>query len=128
MQLISVKCFRVILIMLALSLVFGCHRESSSITTATLTGEYRYVSKDPAYQPTEHSLDRLSLKPTGDYELMLGGSTKPATKVVGRWSIWTNGGNGPRVLLDKSGYPIQVKKDGVRLLVDSDVGDWWEKE
>jgi hypothetical protein len=36
-------------------------------------------------------------------------------------------GTPPNVLLDHAGYPIEIKRNEVRLLVDLDVGTWWVK-
>ena len=33
----------------------------------------------------------------------------------------------PTVLLDHAGYPIDIEKNEVRLLVDLDLGIWWVK-
>ena len=31
----------------------------------------------------------------------------------------------PNVLLDHAGYPVEIRKNEVRLLVDLDTGIWW---
>jgi hypothetical protein len=68
----------------------------------------------------------LVLQTDGKYDLVQGGSTKPRTETVGAWTL-SGGVNGPEVLLDHSGYPIQMKRNEVRLLIDTDVGIWYTK-
>jgi len=36
-------------------------------------------------------------------------------------------GDPANVLLDHGGYPVELKRNEVRLLVDLDVGVWWVK-
>jgi hypothetical protein len=54
-----------------------------------------------------------------------GGTTKVVTEKKGARMIAS--GNPPNALLDHAGYPIEIKGDKVRLLVDEDVGIWWIK-
>ena len=44
---------------------------------------------------------------------------------MGEWSIQP--GDPPNVLLDHAGYPIQMKKGEVRLLINDDLGEWYVK-
>jgi hypothetical protein len=43
----------------------------------------------------------------------------------GGWKLMA--GSTPNVLLDHSGYPVEIKGNEIRLLVDLDVGIWWVK-
>jgi hypothetical protein len=112
---------------LTCSLLAGCHATQPSIAREALVGNYIYKSEDPEAKATDHNLEHLVLKSDGQYDLVQGGSTRPRTEIVGRWSIWDVGNDGPEVLLDHSGYPIQIKGNEVRLLVDNDVGIWYSK-
>jgi hypothetical protein len=87
-------------------------------------GDYVYKSEDPEGKPTDHTLDHLVLQSDGKYDLVEGGSTKPRTETIGTWTV---GDGGSEVLLDHSGYPIQIKGTEVRLLIDNDVGIWYAK-
>lgn len=105
----------------------GCHGTQPAITAAALAGSYKYVSEDPASRAADHALDHLVLNADGSYDLVEGGTTKTRTETVGKWTMWNGGHNGPEALLGHSGFPIEIKKGDVRLLVDNDVGIWWEK-
>lgn len=103
----------------------ACHTAQSPVTTAVLVGSYNYVSKDPESRATDHNLDHLILQSNGEYNLVEGGATKTVTKSKGAWRIVP--GHPPNVLLDHAGYPIEITRNEVRLLVDLDVGVWWVK-
>jgi hypothetical protein len=110
-------------------------------------GTYTYVSEDPESRATDHNLNRLVLQSDGTYDLVEGGTTKTVSEKKGVWRIvpgnslkvlrapvrpgapfrWIVPGNPPNVLLDHAGYPIEIKRNEVRLLVDLDVGIWWVK-
>jgi hypothetical protein len=110
--------------MLACALA-GCHTTQPLVTQEVLVGSYTYVSKDPASRTTDHNLDLLVLQSDGEYDLVEGGTTKAVSDKKGVWRIAP--GNPPNVLLDHAGYPIEITKNEVRLLVDLDVGIWWVK-
>ena len=103
----------------------GCHKPP--VTKALLVGTYYYVSEDPAGPASDHTLDRLDLTADGKFDLVEGGSTKPRTEVVGTWTIIEGPNHGTEVMLEHSGYPIEITQNEVRLLVDLDVGIWWAK-
>ena len=111
--------------MLACYVLVGCHT-TQPVTREALVGSYAYKSKDPEGRATDHEWDHLTLQADGKYDLVQGGSTKPRTETVGAWTL-SGGVNGPEVLLDHSGYPIQMKSSEVRLLIDNDVGIWYTK-
>jgi hypothetical protein len=102
-----------------------CQTTQPPVTREALVGSYTYWSKDPASRATNHNLDHLVLESDGKYDLLEGGSTKAVSEKQGAWRVVL--GNPPNVLLDHAGYPIEIKGDEVRLLVDEDVGIWWVK-
>jgi hypothetical protein len=112
------------MLVLASSLA-ACHPREEPVARKELVGSYTYVSKDPASRATDHNLDRLVLKADGEYDLFQGGSTKAVSEKKGGWSI--EPGSPANVLLDHAGYPIDLRQNEVRLLVDLDVGIWWMK-
>ncbi len=103
----------------------GC-RTSQPVTREILVGTYVYKSEDPEDRLTDHNLDRLVLEPDGKYDFVQGGSTKPKVETAGSWRLWS-GRDAVHVILDHSGYPVEVKGNEVRLLVDNDTGIWYQK-
>jgi hypothetical protein len=70
----------------------------------------------------------LILRPDETYDLVEGGTTKAVSEKKGLWRIEPGSpSNVVDVVLDHAGYPIEIKKNEVRLLVDLDVGTWWVK-
>jgi hypothetical protein len=115
------------LAILACCVLVGCRATQPPVTREALVGSYLYKSEDPEGRVTDHTLDHLVLQSDGRYDLVLGGSTKPRTETFGSWAISDVGNDGPEVELDHSGYPIQVKQNEIRLLIDNDVGIWYAK-
>lgn len=90
-------------------------------------GTYVYKSVDTSVdRPTDHELDRLVLQPDGHYVLVQGGSTKAKSETKGIWSLVP--GEPPNIELDHHGYPIQVKRGEIRLLINDDLGEWYAKK
>lgn len=107
----------------------GCHPPQPSITRELLVGSYGFICQDPESRMTDHNLNHLVLKPDGTYDVVEGGTTKPIAEKKGVWRV---GPGTPRdgplnVFLDNAGYPIEIKRGEIRLLVDLDVGVWWVK-
>ena len=119
--------FQFVMLMLACGVLAGCHA-TPPVKRDVLVGNYVYKSEDPEGKPTDHEFDHLTLQADGKYDLVQGGPTKPKSETVGAWTVWDGGSDGPRVLLDHSGYPVQIKGGEVRLLIDNDVGIWYAKE
>jgi len=113
--------------MLACCVLAACHTTQPPVTRDDLVGNYVYKSEDPEGKATDHDLDRLVLQADGKYDLVQGGPTKPRTETHGTWTVWDSGRNGPEVSLDRSGYPIREEGKVVKLLIDNDVGIWYEK-
>lgn len=119
--------FQLVILVLACSALLGCHGRQPPIIRELLVGSYVYKSEDPEGSPTDHTWDHLTLRADGGYDLVQGGPTKPKSETVGVWTLWSGRASGPEVLLDRGGYPIEVNGDDVRLLIDTDVGIWYEK-
>ena len=113
------------LAMLAWCLLVGCHTAQPAITRDVLVGNYTYVSEDPEKRTTDSNMNHLILQSDGTYELAEGGTTKAVSTKKGRWELMA--GSPPNVLLDHAGYPVEIKGNEVRLLIDLDVGIWWVK-
>ena len=128
MPLIMKMRIRLILLTLACYALAGCHANQPPVTREALVGSYSYVSKDPAGTPTNHNLDHLVLRADGRYDLVEGGTTKSVSERKGTWRIEPGTpADHLDVVLDRSGYPVEIKPNEVRLLVDQDVGIWWAK-
>ena len=73
-------------------------------------------------------MSHLILRSDETYDLVEGGTTKAVSEKKGIWRIEPGSPSGViDVDLDHAGYPIEIKKNEVRLLVDLDVGIWWVK-
>jgi hypothetical protein len=86
------------------------------------------VSENSEGRASDYNLNHLVLHNDGTYDLVEGGTTKSISKKHGIWTIET--GTPPDhvdVVLDHSGYPVQVRKSEIRLLIDLDTGIWWTK-
>jgi hypothetical protein len=117
--------FRLGLLLFACCAPAGCLNTQPPATREALVGTYTYHSEDPESRPTDHDLDHLVLQSDGRYDLVEGGTTRAVTEKKGVWRIVP--GSPPNVELDHAGYPIEIKKKEVRLLVDLDLGIWWVK-
>lgn len=113
------------IVTLAFSVLVGCRTTQPPATREALVGNYIYVSNDPENKPTDHDLEHLTLRSDGTYDLTQGGSTKAITDRNGVWRIVP--GDPPDVELDDAGYPIEIKGEEVRLMIDYDVGIWYAK-
>lgn len=108
--------------------LIGCHTTQPPVTKELVAGSYTFVSKDPESRATDRSLNRLVLQPDGTYDLVEGGTTKPISEKRGTWRTEPGSPSGVvNVVLDHSGYPVEIKKNEVRLLIDLDTGVWWTK-
>ena len=118
----------ILLAMLASSLLTGCQTDHAiPMDRQAYVGTYAYKSTDTSFdKPTDHELDRLVLKPDGKYLLVQGGSTKPKAETEGVWNL-VNGTQQPNIELDHAGYPVRMKGDEIRLLINDDLGEWYAK-
>jgi hypothetical protein len=119
---------RIVFLTMACSILTACGTRPP-ITRAELVGSYVYRSEDPATRATDHQWDHLTLQADGKYELVQGGPTKSRTETAGTWTLvpWGGVDNGPSLSLDHAGYPVQIKGQEVRLLIDEDTGIWYVK-
>jgi hypothetical protein len=125
MSLIMKLRFGLAMLVVTTCVVVGCHTTQPPVAQELLVGNYTFVSKNPESRATDHNLNHLVLQSDGTYDLVEGGSTKPVSEKKGIWRIAP--GKPANVLLDHAGYPIEIKRDEVRLLVDLDTGIWWVK-
>jgi hypothetical protein len=118
--------FGLAMLLAAASALLGCHTTQPPITKELLAGKYAFVSKDAESRATDHNLSHLVLQSDGTYDLVEGGSTKPVSEKRGIWRIEPGSPSGVvNVVLDHAGYPVEIKKNEVRLLIDLDTGAWW---
>jgi hypothetical protein len=103
----------------------ACQSTKSTPSEAALIGVYSYHSDDPKNKATDQSMDRLTLRADGSYELLEGGPTKHKSRRIGSWHLVR--GERPELVLDHAGYPIELSGKVVRLLIDTDVGIWYSK-
>lgn len=80
-------------------LLTGCNTsQPPPLNQQALAGNYVCRSVDTSVdKPTDHQLDRLTLKADGTYDLVQGGSTKARSEKTGGWTIQP--GDPPNVLL-----------------------------
>ena len=110
----------------ALVFLWGCsgyHEPSKAPERATLVGTYIYRSGDSG-EP--HAPDRLTLEASGRYVLVHMRGDHAGAKEEGRWQLW-NDDPGWELALGDSYYPIEVKGQHVRLLINDDLSWWYEK-
>lgn len=106
----------------------GCHTKQPTVTQELVAGSYAFVSNNPESRATDHNLNHLVLHPDGTYDLVEGGTTKPVSEKRGAWRIEPGSPSGVvNVVLDHAGYPVEIKRSEVRLLIDLDTGIWWTK-
>jgi hypothetical protein len=125
MSMIMKRRFLLVLLMAAICVLAGCHTTQPPVTTQVVAGNYAFVSKDPESRSTDHNLNHLVLQSDGTYDLVEGGATKAVSEKKGTWSIVP--GKPPNVVLDHAGYPVEIRRNEVRLLIDLDTGVWWVK-
>jgi hypothetical protein len=114
--------------LVAASLCVGCHTTQPPVTQELVAGNYTFVSKDLESRATDHNLNHLVLQPDGTYDLVEGGTTKTVSEKKGVWRIEPGTpSDHVDVVLDHSGYPVEIKKNEIRLLIDLDTGIWWVK-
>lgn len=110
----------VVLGILVVAMSLGCTR--APVKPDAIVGDYIYHSSDKGAQ---HDPDRLTLRADGKYILVHMPGGHPGSTEEGEWRLVD--GRPPNILLDHAGYPIEIKGKDVRLLVDDDLGQWYEK-
>lgn len=102
---------------------WGCQTAPrTDLRPESFVGDYVYHSADKG---APHQSDRLSLRADGKYILVHVSDTHPVSKEEGVWQLVKD--PSPNILLDHAGYPVQVDGKRVRLLVNNDLGQWYEK-
>lgn len=119
---------RILIVTLVCCLIAGCHTDHVvPAGQQSYMGVYAYKSVDTSVdKPTDHEHDQLTLQPDGTYILVQGGSTKPRSEQIGLWHL-VSGTQQPEIELDHAGYPIRMKGSKIRLLINDDLGEWYEK-
>jgi len=101
------------------------------------TYEFECEEVDESFdKETNHELDRLVLLSNGRYSLVQGGSAKAISEAKGTWSLVPAFSSQPPSItsdrdsaqLDRSGYPIRVKKGHIYLGIDDDLGQYYAKK
>ena len=116
------------MLVVATCALVGCHTTPPPVTQELVAGSYTFVSKDPESRATDHNLNHLVLRLDGTYDLVEGGTTKLVSEKKGVWTIEHGSpSNVVDVVLDHAGYPIEINRNEVRLLIDLDIGVWWVK-
>lgn len=112
-----------IVLVVLLGVFSGCNSERKvQIEPVMLVGEYVYHAADKG-EP--HDPDILTLKADGNYTLahMPGGRVGPIEQ--GAWQLFND--FQPGVAFGSRRYPVEFKGKHVRLMIDSDLGHWYEK-
>jgi len=128
MQMTTNLKFRLVILILVGCTLPGCRARQPPVTRESLVGSYSYVSEDPESRATDHDLSHLVLRSDGTYDLVEGGATKAVSEKKGVWRV--EPGTPPDhvdVVLDRSGYPVEIRRNEVRLLIDLDTGVRWVK-
>jgi hypothetical protein len=110
-----------------LTVICGCtSRRSTQLKPETFVGEYVYYSAD---RGAPHDPDRLTLRADGRYMLVHMPGGRPGRTEEGRWQLYNNppGGGDPQLAFGGRWYPIEVSGKRVRLLIDLDLGHWYDK-
>lgn len=94
-----------------------------------LVGTYVYHCADPT---APHAPDRLTLRADGTYVLVHVSGGRAGKTDTGTWHLFNNPpspkyGNQPVVAVGRNGYPVEIKGKRARLLIDLDLGHWYEK-
>ncbi len=102
---------------------FGCASgRKAPLTPGTFVGTYVYYSADTG---APHDPDGLTLRADGKYILVHMPGGHPGSTEEGTWQLVND--PDPEIVLGHAGYPIEIKGMDVRLLIDLDLGHWYEK-
>lgn len=102
---------------------WGCQTgQRTQLRPETFVGEYVYYSADKG---APHHPDRLTLRADGKYILVYVSDAHPASREEGVWQLVRD--PAPNILLDHAGYLVQIDGKHVRLLINNDLGQWYEK-
>jgi hypothetical protein len=113
------NCFLFTMVLLS-----GCRASHQNITSATLVGTYVFKSDAPNRTPSHRIGERLTLHGDGTY-ILKSGEGNASVVNSGRWVF--RDGDPATIDLDHAGYPIELRSEGVRLIVNNDVDARYEK-
>jgi hypothetical protein len=119
----EVRAFVLLGLLALLEVTSDCTAErNAQLKPERLVGEYVYYAADPG---AEHDPDRLRLRADGKYTLvhLLGG--RPDSTEEGTWQLVND--PTPTILLGHAGFPVQIQGNDVRLLIDNDLAQWYQK-
>jgi hypothetical protein len=107
-----------------LGVLSGCtSARNPQLKPETFVGEYVFHMGDSG--APYHDPDRLTLHADGKYILVHMPGGHPASTEEGTWQLLTN--FEPRVAFGKRTYPIEIRGKHIRLIVNDDLGYWYEK-
>jgi hypothetical protein len=119
---VRLRAYVVIGLMALLGVSSGCWSAPKvQLTAETLAGEYFYYSADKG-EP--HDPDRLTLKPDGTYALVHMTGGRAGSVEAGRWQVLND--FQPRVAFGSQTYPVEIRGKHVRLMINQDLGHWYE--
>jgi hypothetical protein len=119
----QLRSLRLIGILAPACVAFACwSAPRTPVKAEMLVGDYVY--HDGSGVP--HGADRLTLRADGTYILVHVGGNHPGSKEEGEWDI-SNGPEYPVVGFANFAHPILVKGNKVRLMVNDDLDQYYEK-
>ena len=108
-----------------LGVLSGCTSErNAQLKPETFVGEYVFQMGDSG--APHHDPDRLTLQADGKYILVHMPGGHPGSTEEGTWRLWSNLGQ-PEIAFGNRAHPVQIKGKRIRLIVNDDLGYWYEK-
>lgn len=110
-----------------LSLAVGCDPNEAAVPNRNdLIGTYTYHFVDKAIDgAADQEGDRLTLQTDGKYILAHGGPAKAESETEGVWRLVS--AKHPVVLLDHRGLTVEAKGNTIRLWINVELGEWYER-
>ena len=96
--------------------------DTSHLTPESFVGHYTYHAEDKTF---DYKPANLTLRADGKYVLVYLDNGHPATREEGRWQLVRD--PDLNVVLDHSGFPVELKGGHIRLMINYDSGKWYEK-
>ena len=114
-----------IVLFVLLGTLFGCSSQSDAqLKPESFIGEYVFQMGDSG--APHHDPDRLTLQADGKYILVHMPGGHPGSTEEGTWRLWSNSGQ-PQIAFGNRTYPIEIRGKHIRLIVNDDLGYWYEK-
>jgi hypothetical protein len=121
----QLRAFVMIGMFALLGVISGCTPGGSAqLKPETFVGEYVFQMGDSG--APHHDPDRLTLKADGRYVLVHMPGGHPGPTQEGTWRLWSNLGQ-PQVAFGNRTYPVEMRGKRIRLLVNDDLGYWYQK-